>query len=144
VVELPPVLVPFLAAHRERQNGGPNPHALVFCTGERTPLDGRNVRRRHFQPALKRLGLSGIRPHDFRRTSIALHVEGGTHPKLVQERVGHSDVRLTMDTYAELAGKMALPAEQASRFNGLAAKALPEPGGSWSTLVNTTPRNGLK
>ncbi|MCI0407750.1 MAG: hypothetical protein L0191_04145 [Acidobacteria bacterium] len=52
VVELPPVLMPFLRAHREQQNGGPNPHALVFCTGEGTPLDGRNVRRRHFQPTL--------------------------------------------------------------------------------------------
>jgi integrase len=105
VVELHSGLAPFLQAHRERQNGGPNPHALVFCTSEGTPLDGRNVRRRHFQPALGALGLTGIRPHDFRRTFIALHVEAGTHPKLVQERVGHSDIRLTMDTYAELAGR---------------------------------------
>ncbi len=144
MVELPPVLVPFLRTYREQQNGGPNPHALVFCTSEATPLDGRNIRRRHFQPALKRLGISGVRPHDFRRTFIALHVEAGTHPKLVQERVGHSDVRMTMDTYAELAGKMALPVEQASRFNGLAAKALPEPALSGKHLVNTTPRNMLK
>jgi len=133
VVELPPVLVPFLRAHREQQNGGPNSHALVFCTGEGTPLDGRNVRRRHFQPALKALGLTGIRPHDFRRTFIALHVEAGTHPKLVQTRVGHSDIRLTMDTYGELAGEMPLGAEQAARFNGLAAKALPDPGQHQST-----------
>ncbi|MCI0409082.1 MAG: tyrosine-type recombinase/integrase, partial [Acidobacteria bacterium] len=96
--------------------------------------DGRNVRRRHFQPTLRALGLTGIRPHDFRRTFIAMHVEAGTHPKLVQERVGHSDVRLTMDTYAELAGKMALPAEQASRFNGLAARVFPDSG---QHLVNT-------
>jgi integrase len=128
VVEVPPVLVPFLEAHRERQNGAATPDGLVFSTRQGTPLEGRNVRRRHFQPALKALGLTGIRPHDFRRTFIALHVEAGTHPKLVQERVGHSDVRMTMDTYAELAGKMALPAEQASRFNGLAAKALADPG----------------
>ena len=76
------------------------------------------------------------------RCSASLHLglvawrpswEAGTHPKLVQERVGHSDVRLTMDTYAELAGKMALPAEQASRFNGLAAKALPDLGQHQST-----------
>ena len=37
--------------------------------------------------ALKALGLSGIRPPDFRRTFIAMHVEAGTHPKLVQESV---------------------------------------------------------
>lgn len=126
VVELPAVLVPFLQAHLERQNGSPNPHRLVFYTKEGTPLEGRNVRRRHFQPALKALGLTGIRPHDFRRTFIAAHVEAGTNPKLIQERVGHSDIRLTMDLYGRLAGKIALPTEQASRFNELAAKALPE------------------
>ena len=127
-VELPSVLVPFLLAHQEQQNGGPNPHNLVFCTGDGTPMDGRNVRRRHFQPALKSLGISGIRPHDFRRTFVAMHVEAGTHPKLVQTRLGHTDIRLTMDTYGKLAGEIALGAEQAARFNGLAVKALPEAG----------------
>jgi len=127
-VELPSVLVPFLLAHQEQQNGEPNPHNLVFCTGEGTPMDGRNVRRRHFQPALKALGISGIRPHDFRRTFVAMHVEAGTHPKLVQTRLGHTDIRLTMDTYGKLAGEIALGVEQAARFNGLAVKALPEAG----------------
>ena len=125
VVELPAPLVPFLQAHRAQQNGGPNPHGLVFCTGEGTPLDGGNIRHRHFRPILAGLGLAGIRPHDFRRTFIALHVEAGTHPKLVQSRVGHSDIRLTMDTYGKLAGEMALSAEQARRFNSLAERALP-------------------
>ncbi len=124
-VEIPPDLVPFLGAHRERQNGGLNPHGLVFCTKQGPPLDGRNVRRRHFEPALKRLGLTGVRLHDFRRTFIALHVRAGTHPKLVQDRVGHKDIRLTMDTYGKIAGKVALGPEEASRFNGLTAKALP-------------------
>lgn len=131
VVELPPVLVPFLRGHRDQQNGASNPHDLVFCTSEGTPLDGHNVRRRHFQPALKALGITGIRPHDFRRTFVAMHVQAGTHPKLVQTRLGHADIRLTMDTYGKLAGEIALGAEEAARFNGLAVKALPEPGHSW-------------
>jgi len=130
-VELPSVLMPFLRMHQEQQNGGPNPHNLVFCTSEGGPMDGRNVRRRHFQPALKALGISGIRPHDFRRTFVAMHVEAGTHPKLVQTRLGHADIRLTMDTYGKLAGEIALGAEQAARFNGLAVKALPEAGQHW-------------
>jgi len=125
VVEIPGPLVPFLVAHCEEQNGGPNPLALVFPSEEGTPLSPGNVRRRHFLPALKALGLSGIRPHDFRRTFIALHVEAGTHPKLVQERVGHSNIKLTMDVYGKLAGKMALGAEQAARFDAMATGAMP-------------------
>ena len=73
--------------------------------------------RRLFQPALTALGLTGIRMHDFRRTFIALHVEAGTHPKLVQERVGHSNIKLTMDVYGTLAGKMALAEEQTARLD---------------------------
>lgn len=141
MVELPDVLRPFLLAHREAQNGSPNPHGLVFCNGEGGPLDGRNVRRRHFQPALARMGIAGIRPHDFRRTFIAMHVESGTHPKLVQSRVGHSDIRLTMDTYGKLAGDVALGTEQSARFNRLAARALPDPG---KHLVNASHQNGLQ
>jgi hypothetical protein len=67
----------------------------------------------------------GIRQHDFRRTFIALHVEAGTHPKLVQDRVGHSDIKLTMDLYGRIAGKMTLAEEQEARLNALANKALP-------------------
>jgi len=125
VVELPAPLVPFLAAHREAQDGTANPHRLLFPSEEGGPLDPRNVRRRHFKPALKALGITGVRMHDARRTFIALHVEAGTHPKLVQARVGHSDVRLTMDVYGKLAGEMALPESAAAHLDALAAQALP-------------------
>jgi len=45
----------------------------LFSTCDGTPLMQRNIRRRHFQPALEALGLTGIRPHDFRRSFVALH-----------------------------------------------------------------------
>jgi hypothetical protein len=62
VVEIPGPLVPFLVVHREEQNGSPNPLGLVFPSEDGTPLYPGNVRRRYFAPALKALGLSGIRP----------------------------------------------------------------------------------
>ena len=46
--------------------------------------------------------------------------EAGTHPKLVQARVGHSNIKLTMDAYGKLAGEMALAEEQATRPDALA------------------------
>jgi hypothetical protein len=36
-----------------------------------------------------------------------MHVEAGTHPKFVQDRVGHSDNKLEMDLYGRNAGMMA-------------------------------------
>ena len=105
--------------------GLPNPLDLVFPSETGTPLYPKNIRRRHFLPALQALGIMGVRQHDFRRTFIALHVEAGTHPKLVQDRVGHSSIGLTMDVYGKIAGKMALATEQEARFEALAVKALP-------------------
>ena len=134
VVEIPTPLVQFLKAHLESLKG-PNPLGLVFPSKTGTPLYPKNIRRRHFLPALQALGIVGVRQHDFRRTFIALHVEAGTHPKLVQERAGHSNINLTMDVYGKIAGRMTLGQEQEARFEALTAKALPasvpvEPGGN--------------
>ena len=126
VVEIPGPLVRFLDAHQAAQHGGPNPMALVFPSEDGTPLYPGNVRRRHFDPALKALGRVGIRPHDFRRTFVAFHVESGTHPKQIQERMGHTDIRLTMDVYGKIAGKTALAQEQEARLDALTAAAIPE------------------
>jgi len=113
-----------LLAHRASLDGS-NPLDLVFPSQTGTPLYPKNIRRRHFLPALQALGIVGVRQHDLRRTFIALHVEAGTHPKLVQERVGHSIIGLTMDPYGKIAGQMAMTMEQEARFEALAAKALP-------------------
>ena len=51
----------------------------------------------------------------------------GRTPKLLQERVGHSDIRLTMDIYRKIAGQMPLAQEQEARLDALAAGALPAP-----------------
>jgi len=97
------------------------------------PPAPRNIRRRHFLPSLTAFGITGIRQHDFRRTYIALHVDAGTHPTLVQERVGYSSIGLTMDLYGKIAGHTALAAEQEARFEALncrgASRVCPGPTG---------------
>jgi integrase len=127
VVEIPAPLVGGLEQYRVWRNGAVNADALLFATRDGTPLMQRNIRRRHFQPAIKTLGLTGIRPHDFRRSFVALHVAAGTHPKLVQARIGHSNISLTMDVYGKLAGDIALGKEQVAKLNVLASRALPGP-----------------
>jgi integrase len=124
-VELPALLAPFVAAHLAALDGAPNPLDLVFPSETDTPLDRRNVRRRHFVPATKALGITGVRPHDLRRTFVYVHVQAGTHPKVVQEQAGRGSFGLTMDVYGRIAGKMQLCAEEKARLDGLATKTVP-------------------
>jgi hypothetical protein len=50
-------LVPLVAAHLETLHGHPNPLDLVFPSEAGTPLYPKNVRRRHFVPAMQALGV---------------------------------------------------------------------------------------
>ena len=75
------------------------------------------------------------------RTFIAMHIEAGTHPKLVQERVGHGNIKLRMDVYGKLAGKMALGAVRSARLDAIAGMSLPDFG---KQLVSTSLRNAPK
>ena len=48
-------------------------------------------------------GLKGIRLHDARHTHASLLLKQGTHPKIVQERLGHASIEITLDTYSHVA-----------------------------------------
>lgn len=74
---------------------------LIFLSTLGTPIDPRDLYRR-FQALLKRAGLPKIRFHDLRHTSATLMLQQGVHPKIVQERLGHSSISLTLDTYSHV------------------------------------------
>ena len=74
---------------------------LIFPSIVGTPIEPRNLYR-HFQVLLKRAGLPKIRFHDLRHTSATLMLQQGVHPKIVQERLGHSSISLTLDTYSHV------------------------------------------
>ena len=44
-----------------------------------------------------------IRLHDARHTHASLMLKQGIHPKVVQERLGHSSIQMTIDTYSHVA-----------------------------------------
>jgi len=50
----------------------------------------------------KAAGLNRIRLHDFRHSHVALLVELGENPLLIANRLGHSDIKMTLNTYAHL------------------------------------------
>lgn len=46
--------------------------------------------------------LPRIRFHDLRHTSATLLIHAGEHPKVIQSRLGHSNITTTMNTYGHL------------------------------------------
>lgn len=50
----------------------------------------------------KRAGVPYIRIHDMRHTHATLLLEQGVHPKIVSERLGHSAIGITLDTYTHV------------------------------------------
>ena len=43
-----------------------------------------------------------VRFHDLRHTHATLMLKQGIHPKIVSERLGHSTITTTMDTYSHV------------------------------------------
>ncbi|MGE8205279.1 site-specific integrase [Heyndrickxia sp. NPDC080065] len=48
---------------------------------------------------IKRSKVRYIRLHDLRNTSATLLINQGVYAKIISERLGHADIRITMDTY---------------------------------------------
>lgn len=73
-----------------------------------------------FAKTIRRAGLPPIRLHSLRHTHATLMLQAGVHPKVVSERLDHSSIRITLDTYSHV-----LPGLQeaaAQRFNELMEK----------------------
>ena len=89
-----------LELHKTRGSAGPRD--LVFPNRKGNPLDRRNLVKRKFEKALHAAGLDAMRFHDLRHTFAALCIEAGTDPKTLQSMMGHSSIRVTLDTYGHL------------------------------------------
>ena len=50
-----------------------------------------------FGRASERAGVPAIRLHDLRHTMATVALTAGIHPKIVQERLGHTTVAMTLD-----------------------------------------------
>lgn len=97
-LKMPDFLIPVLAEHLRRYSNHPD---YVFTGRDGAPLR-KTWARRHFAPAAEAAGLSPLRPHHLRHTSVALLIGRGAHAKDVQEWCGHSSFSVTMDVYGHL------------------------------------------
>ena len=66
------------------------------------PLRPNTVSRAWSMVAVK-AGVKVIRLHDARHTHASLMLKQGIHPKIVSERLGHSTISITLDTYSHVA-----------------------------------------
>lgn len=80
-------------------------HDLVFCRPDGTPHDPDTITHQ-FGDACSRARVQRIRLHDLRHTHATLLLQANVHPKIVQERLGHSNVMVTLNTYSHVLPNM--------------------------------------
>ena len=51
---------------------------------------------------IEKSGVHQIRVHDFRHSHVAFLINEGVQPLLIKERLGHKDIKITMNTYGHL------------------------------------------
>jgi integrase len=89
---------------------------LVFCQDDGRPLLPGTVSHARIH-LIQRTGLKNIRLHYARHSHASLMLKQGVHPKIVQERLGHASIQITLDTYSHVAPGLQQAA--ANRFGEL-------------------------
>jgi integrase len=109
VIALSPALVQVLKDHHNKQAWD---KAMVDIKVHETNFIFSNYNDKPWRPntisrawvtIAKRAGVKVIRFHDARHTHASLMLRQGIHPKVVQERLGHSTISTTLDTYSHVA-----------------------------------------
>lgn len=78
---------------------------LVFAQKNGRPIQPTEMAR-NYRKMVDKSGLPYIRFHDLRHTHATLLLQQGVHPKVVSERLGHSTIGITMDTYTHVLPNM--------------------------------------
>ncbi|MCW2632136.1 MAG: putative integrase [Pseudonocardia sp.] len=73
----------------------------MFTTAIGTPLEPRNVNRSWYV-VRRRTGLDWLRLHDLRHACATFLIAAGASPRTVMAQLGHSQLALTMNTYAHV------------------------------------------
>jgi integrase len=118
LVELPPMVAEELRKHRVGQAES------LLRLGVRLTDDHHVVTREDGQPLnlstladsfpkfQQRHGLQRVRFHDLRHTHATQMLKDGVHPKIAQERLGHSSIAITLDLYSHVLPGMQQQAAQ--------------------------------
>lgn len=112
MVMLPNLVVEALKAHRLEQDEVKAKRGkawiekdLVFC-GLHGDYFNPGYLLRLFKKVLVDAGLAHMRFHDLRHSAATILLVMKVHPKIVQDRLGHSTIKMTMDTYSHVIPSM--------------------------------------
>ena len=98
-ITIPDVLVNFIAEHLTNY---PSDTPFVFNSATGKPIRWTGLRRRAWKRGVMESVGIPCTPKDLRHTHAALSIAEGAHPKVLQARMGHSSIAITMDTYGGL------------------------------------------
>lgn len=105
-------LIQILRSHKAEQNKN---KLLLGEAYEDQGLGFTQAKGKPFQPSeltraynriIKKSGVPPVRFHDLRHTHATLMLKQGIHPKVVSERLGHSTIGITLDTYTHVLPNM--------------------------------------
>ena len=109
-VALPPSLTLVLKQHRQTEEALRTALGVklteedyVFCHSDGSPYDPSTVSHA-FRKVVRRAGLPPMPLHGLRHSHATMLLEVGIHPRVVMERLGHSSIRVTLDTYSHVVG----------------------------------------
>ena len=107
-VILPRLAVRALQRHKRDQNARRlalgeawREQGLVFTTGIGTPIEPRNINRRWGQLRVQS-GLDSLRLHDLRHGCASFLLAAGIPARAIMDVLGHSEIGVTMNTYAHV------------------------------------------
>lgn len=107
-VALSSSVVDELRRHRARQAEeqlrlglGPGPDSFVAAQVDGRPLQPRSMTH-EWMRIIQLTTLPRIRFHDLRHTHATQLLAAGVHPKVAQERLGHSTIAVTLDLYSHV------------------------------------------
>jgi integrase len=107
-IRLPEPVIPILRAHRVRQlerrlaaGARWKEHDFVFTTRTGQPLEGVRLNR-DTKNLFRRAGLPPVHFHALRHSCATFLLVQGVAPRVVMDILGHSDIRLTLNTYSHV------------------------------------------
>jgi integrase len=112
-IPLPDIALEALKQHRARQaeqrlRAGPGWKNLnlVFCSGTGFYYSP-SVHHKSFKAVLKAAGIpETLRFHDLRHSAATILLAMGVNMKLIQQRMGHSDIAITLGLYSHVTDSM--------------------------------------
>ena len=120
-VALGPAAILAIRAHREQQEAErerlgmeAGDDSLVFPNPKGLPISPATLSKA-FKRIATKAGLPDAHLHLLRHSHASLLLEQGVHLKVVQERLGHSTIAITADTYSHVAAH--LQQEAAAKFD---------------------------